>query len=72
MSFTTSYGTPAYSVSSCNLYALCSLLSGDQEGYDQMAQVLASAGRAPSKLIKQFQKGKITMVELLQDDGGEF
>ncbi len=72
MSFTTSYGTPAYSVSSCNLYALCSLLSDDQEGYDQMAQVLASAGRAPSKLIKQFQKGKITMVELLQDDGGEF
>ena len=33
MSFTTSYGTPAYSVSSCNLYALCSLLSGDQEGW---------------------------------------
>ena len=72
MSFTTSYGTPAYSVSSCNLYALCSVLCNNQEGYDEMAQVLASAGMAPSKLIKQFQKGKITMVELLQDDGGEF
>lgn len=72
MSFTTSRGTPAYSVSSCNLYALCSILCNNQEGYDEMAQVLASAGMAPSKLIKQFQKGKITMVELLQDDGGEF
>ena len=67
-----STGYPAYSLSSCNLYALCSLLTENQDGYDQMAQVLASAQRAPSKLIDKFQKGKITMTELLQDDGGEF
>ena len=72
MSYTTSNGTPAYSVSSCNLYALCSVLANNQEGYEEMAKVFASAGMEPSKLIKQFQKGKITMVELLQDDGGEF
>ena len=72
MGFITSSGTPGYSVTSCNLYALCSVLSGNQEGYDEMAQVFATAGMEPSKLIKQYQKGKITLVELLQDDGGEF
>ena len=72
MSHITSSGTPAYSVSSCNLYALCSVISGNQEGYDEMAQVFASAGMEPSKLIRQYEKGKITLTELLQDDGGEF
>ena len=72
MGFITSSGTPGYSVTSCNLYALCSVLCGSQEGYDEMAQVFATAGMEPSKLIKQYQKGKITLTELLQDDGGEF
>ena len=72
MGFITSSGTPGYSVTSCNLYALCSILSGNQEGYDEMAQVFATAGMEPSKLIKQYQKGKITLTQLLQDDGGEF
>lgn len=72
MGFITSSGTPGYSVTSCNLYALCSVLSGNQEGYDEMAQIFATAGMEPSKLIKQYQKGKITLTELLQDDGGEF
>ena len=72
MGFITSSGTPGYSVTSCNLYALCSVLSGNQEGYDEMAQVFATAGMEPSKLIRQYQKGKITLTELLQDDGGEF
>ena len=72
MGFTTSAGTPGYSITSCNLYALCSILSGNQEGYDEMAQVFATAGMEPSKLIKQYQQGKITLLELLQDNGGEF
>ena len=72
MSYTSSNGMPAYSVSSCNLYALCSVLCDSQEGYDEMAQVFASAGMEPSALIQKYQKGKITLTELLQDDGGEF
>ena len=67
-----STGYPAYSVSSCNLYALCSVLCENKEGYDEMASVFASAGMEPSALIKQYQDGKITLTELLQDDGGDF
>ena len=67
-----SNGMPAYSVSACNLYALCSVLCDSQEGYDEMASVFASAGKEPSALIKQYQEGKITLIELLQNDGGEF
>ena len=67
-----STGYPAYSVSSCNLYALCSVLCENQEGYDEMASVFATAGMEPSALIKQYQDGKITLTELLQDDGGDF
>lgn len=67
-----STGYPAYSVSSCNLYALCSVLCENQEGYDEMASVFASAGMEPSALIQQYQDGTITLTELLQDDGGDF
>ncbi len=71
MSSGASSGQTPYTVQSCNLYALCCVLTGDDEGYKQMEDVFASAGMEVSKLVKQYQKGKLTLEQVLTDNGGD-
>lgn len=64
-------GNGNYTVSACNLYALCSLYVGDDEGYQKMVDVFESAGVEMSKDVKKYKNGKMTLEEVLTDNGGE-
>ena len=64
-------GQTPYTVQSCNVYALCCVLTGDDEGYKQMEDVFASADMEVSTLVRQFKKGKLTLNEVLTDNGGD-
>lgn len=64
-------GQAPYTVQSCNMYALCCVLTGDDDGYKQMEDVFASADMQISKLVRQFKQGKLELNDVLTDNGGD-
>ena len=60
-----------YTVQNCNLYALVGLYNGDKEIYEDMKSLLAGYGYEISELVTQYKKGKITIEEIIKDQGGD-
>ncbi len=60
-----------YTVSNCNLYALCGLYCGNDEIYDNMKSTLESAGYELSPLVEDYKAGKLTIEQVIADKGGE-
>ena len=60
-----------YTVQSCNLYALCGLYVGEDSAYDEMKSILNNSGYEISDLVTQYKNGKITIEEIIADDGGD-
>ena len=61
----------AYTVQTCNLYALCGLYNGNTEIYEEMKTLLEDSGYEISPLVTKYKKGKITIAEILADKGGD-
>lgn len=60
-----------YTVQNCNLYALVGLYNGDKEIYNDMKDLLSNYGYEISELVTQYKKGKITIEEIIKDQGGD-
>ncbi len=60
-----------YSVSDCNLYALCALYCGNTETYEQMKTTLENSGYTLSSLVEAYKNDKMTIAEVLADMGGD-
>ncbi len=60
-----------YTVQNCNLYALCGLYNGDEKIYDDMKSLLANYGYEISELVTQYKNDKITIEEIIKDQGGD-
>ena len=60
-----------YTVQNCNLYALCGLYNGDETIYADMKALLANYGYEISELVTQYKKDKITIEEIIKDQGGD-
>ncbi|MBQ7116725.1 MAG: hypothetical protein IJN88_00790 [Clostridia bacterium] len=60
-----------YTVQNCNLYALVGLYNGDKEIYEDMKELLSGYGYEISELVTQYKKGKITIEEIIKDQGGD-
>lgn len=60
-----------YTVQNCNLYALCALYNGDKDIYEDMKALLSSYGYEISELVTQYKDGKITIEEIIKDQGGD-
>ncbi len=60
-----------YTVQNCNLYALVGLYNGDEKIYEDMKSLLANYGYEISELVTQYKKDKITIEEIIKDQGGD-
>ncbi len=60
-----------YTVQSCNLYALCGLYNGNTDIYDEMKELLEGSGFEISPLVEKYKNGKITIAEIIADNGGD-
>ncbi len=60
-----------YTVQNCNLYALVGLYNGDKEIYKEMKDLLANYGYEISELVTKYKNGKITIEEIIKDQGGD-
>lgn len=58
-------------VSDYNLYALLSLATKDDEGYDEAKSTLEAYGYSLSDNISKFKKGKLTLEQILADKEGD-
>lgn len=61
----------AYTVQTCNLYALCAAVAGQEETYKEMKSVLENSGYELSSLVTDYKKGKLTLAQVIADKGGE-
>ena len=64
-------GQGNYTVSACNLYALCSLYVKDNDGYQKMVDLFKNSGSSIGKTIVKYKNGKMTLEEVLTDNGGD-
>ncbi len=64
-------GNGNYTVSACNLYALCSLYVKDNDGYQKMVDLFKNSGSSIGKTIVKYKNGKMTLEEVLTDKGGD-
>ena len=64
-------GNGNYTVSACNLYALCSLYVKDNEGYEKMVDLFKSSGSSIGSTIVKYKNGKMTLEQVLTDKGGD-
>ncbi len=60
----------AYTVQTCNLYALCAAYNGNEDIYDKMKDILENSGYELSELVENYKKDKLTIEEVLADKGG--
>lgn len=54
-----------------NLYALCALCTKDEDTYNEVAASLESQGYSIGKTVKQYKNGKLTLEQVLTDNGGD-
>ncbi|MGN1194344.1 MAG: tetratricopeptide repeat protein, partial [Acutalibacteraceae bacterium] len=54
-----------------NLYALCSLCVDDEDTYDNVVTSLETQGYSIGKTVKQYKSGKLTLNQVLTDNGGD-
>lgn len=59
-----------YTVSDCNLYALCAAYCGDTETYETMKSTLEGAGYELSPLVEKYKNKEMTLAQVLADKGG--
>ncbi len=64
-------GNNNYTVSACNLYALCSLYVKDNDGYQKMVDLFKNSGSSIGKTIEKYKNGKMTLEQVLTDKGGD-
>lgn len=64
-------GSSRYTVSDCNLYALCALYSGNSGSYETIKATLESSGFRISPLVEGYKNGEISLKEVLSDMGGD-
>lgn len=64
-------GNQNYTVTACNLYALCSLYVKDNDGYQKMVDLFKNSGKSIGKTIVKYKNGKMTLEEVLTDKGGD-
>ena len=64
-------GNNNYTVSACNLYALCSLYVKDNDGYQKMVDLFKNSGSSIGKTIEKYKNGKMTIEQVLTDKGGD-
>jgi hypothetical protein len=60
----------AYTVQTCNLYALCAAYNGNEDIYNEMKSLLENSGYELSDLVEKYKKDKLTIEEVLADKGG--
>lgn len=60
-----------YTVSNCNLYALCALYCGNEETYDNMVNTLKSSGYEMNELVVQYKNEKATLEDVLAEMRGD-
>lgn len=60
----------AYTVQTCNLYALCAAYNGNEDVYDEMKSILENSGYELSSLVSDYKADKLTIEEVLADKGG--
>ena len=65
------FNAGTYNVQNCNLYALVGLYNGDEKIYEDMKSLLANYGYEISELVTQYKKDKITIEEIIKDQGGD-
>ena len=61
----------AYTVQTCNLYALCGLYTGNTAIYDEMKELLESSGYEISELVTKYKNDEISIDEIIADNGGD-
>lgn len=54
-----------------NLYALCALCSDDEDTYNEVVYALEYQGYSIGTTVKQYKKGKLTLKQVLTDNGGD-
>ena len=64
-------GNGNYTVSACNLYALCALYVKDNDGYQKMVDLFKNSQSSIGKDIVKYKNGKMTLEEVLTDKGGD-
>ena len=60
-----------YTVTDCNLFALCALYCGNTETYNNMVATLESSGFEISDLVKKYKADKLSIDEVLADMRGD-
>ncbi|MBQ7295758.1 MAG: hypothetical protein IJW86_06155 [Clostridia bacterium] len=60
----------AYTVQTCNLYALCAAYNGNEDIYNEMKDILENSGYELSELVEKYKNDKLTINEVLADKGG--
>lgn len=60
----------AYTVQTCNLYALCAAYNGNEDIYNDMKDILENSGYELSDLVVKYKNDKLTIEEVLADKGG--
>ncbi|MGN1443365.1 MAG: tetratricopeptide repeat protein, partial [Acutalibacteraceae bacterium] len=59
------------SLSDMNLYALCALCTDDEDTYNDIVTYLEAQGYSIGKTVQQYKKGKLTLKQVLTDNGGD-
>ena len=60
-----------YTVTNCNLYALCAAYCGNDDVYKNMDETLKNAGFELSDLVVKYKNGKISLDEVIADMRGD-
>jgi len=63
--------TYRYSVSDCNLYALCALYCGQTETYETMKATLEGSGYAMGETVEMYKNGEMSLAEVIADKRGD-
>lgn len=60
-----------YSIADLNLYALCALCTDHEDIYNNVVDSLKAQNLSIGKTVEQYKKGKLTLQQVLTDNGGD-